>query len=172
MMEHYEYTFEDLMHGLDSSKKKTNTQYAFTDRELNGGNSMNRFYDWKVNAVDPLMTEVWAMFNKPHMDKLAEVFDLYERKQFETIWCIMTNVEDNLPFDLLDKKAYNKLLETQMTLASVRNYKGDILRMVSPIDVLNIYDEFMIMHSEVDRYLDILHRLKIVNDHAEFECNW
>ena len=133
---------------------------------------MNRFYDWKVNAVEPLMMDVRAMFNKPHMDRLADVFDLYERKQFETIWCIMTGMEDNTPFDLLDKKAYNKLIEAQMTLASVRNYKGNILEIASPIDVLSIYDEFMIMHSEVDRYLDILHRLKIVNDHVEFEYNW
>lgn len=118
------------------------------------------------------MIDIRAIFNKPHMDKLAEVFDLYERKQFETIWCIMTDVEDNLPFDLLDKKAYNKLLEAQMTLASVKNYKGDILEIASPIDVLGVYEEFMTMRSEVDRYLDILHRLKIVNDHVEFECNW
>lgn len=133
---------------------------------------MNRFYDWKTNAVDPQMSNIIATFDKQHMDKLAEVFDLYDQKQYSTVWGIMTSPDNNAPFDLLDSSVYNMLLEAQMTLASIKNYKSDILELVSPIDALKMYDEFIEMLGQVNRYLDIIHRLTIVNDHVDYEFNY
>lgn len=44
MMEHYEYTLDDLMHGLDSDKEETNMQYTFTDREFKAIEAAQKLY--------------------------------------------------------------------------------------------------------------------------------